>query len=136
MNFVEVQHRVRGGATTNNKPVLRTGRLLVTRNKAKITTFYNNKHFLTFSKKKNRLHHTDIHIQVFYLSPGGLSINNKQLVLSFHNKQHKQRIVIRWKYLYNIGGIFSSCVTFVWATTQGDFVVYSNLRQSWSDDKS
>ncbi len=28
------------------------------------------------------------------------------------------------------------CVTFVWATTQGDFVAYCNLRQSWSDDKS
>jgi hypothetical protein len=28
------------------------------------------------------------------------------------------------------------CVTFVWTTTQGDFVAYCILRQSWSDDKS
>jgi hypothetical protein len=28
------------------------------------------------------------------------------------------------------------CVTFVWTTTQGDFVAYCNLRRRWSDDKS
>jgi len=45
-------------------------------------------------------------------------------------------VYFRVDFVRELPGGPQRCVTFVWATTQGDFVAYCNLRQSWSDDKS